>query len=58
MKVYIAITGTIFGLITVAHVWRMVVEPHVRTEVDYIVLTALSASLFVWAMSLLRRHRP
>ena len=59
MKVYVGITGAIFGLITVAHIARMVVEPHTRTEASYIALTALSAALCVWAMSLLKsRAKP
>jgi len=56
MKVYVGITGTLFALITVAHVSRMVVEPHVRTEASYITLTILSTALFVWAVILLKRQ--
>ena len=27
MKTYLAITGLLFGLLTVVHIWRMFVEP-------------------------------
>lgn len=55
MKAYIITTGVIFGLITVAHVLRIVSEPHVATEPFFIILTVLSAALCVWAWQALRR---
>ena len=55
MKAYLITTGSIFVLITVAHVWRMVVEPRVSTEPWYLALTLLAAGLAVWAWRLLRR---
>jgi len=55
MKAYIITTGVIFALITIAHIVRMVVEPHVLTEPVYLFLTLLSAVIAIWAMTLLRR---
>lgn len=56
MKAYIIITGVIFGLITVAHIMRFVMEgSRLATEPVFILLTLLSAALCVWAWQLLRR---
>ena len=55
MKAYLITTGTIFGLITLAHVARMVVEPHVWTEPVFLLLTVLAAGLSVWAWKLLKQ---
>ena len=55
MKAYLITTAIIFGLITVAHVWRAVVEgSHLATDPVFILLTALSTALCVWACRLLR----
>jgi hypothetical protein len=53
MKCYILITGIIFGLITVAHVLRIIVEPHLATDPFYIILTVLAVALCGWATWLL-----
>ncbi|MGH9872793.1 MAG: hypothetical protein ACRD9S_10035 [Pyrinomonadaceae bacterium] len=55
MKAYIITTGAIFGLITVAHLLRIVREPHVLTEPLFILLTVLSAALCIWAWQVFRR---
>jgi hypothetical protein len=53
------ITGAVFGLITVAHVLRVIAEgPHVMTEPWWVLLTAATASLCVWAWRLLRITTP
>ena len=55
MKAYLATTGTVFGLITAAHVWRVVVEGmRLATDPVFIVLTAASAALCLWACRLLK----
>jgi uncharacterized membrane protein len=54
MKTYVLTTGSLFGLIAVVHVWRMIVEPHLATHHWYIVLTLAAAALSVWAWRLLR----
>ena len=49
MKAYIVTTGTLFGLIVVAHVLRIVAEPHLAADPWYILLTAAAAGMGVWA---------
>jgi hypothetical protein len=55
VKSYLLTTGTIFGLVVLAHVWR-VIEEGVRLARDpwFVALTALSAGLCLWAFRLLR----
>lgn len=54
MKVYIMITGAVFGLIVVAHILRVVAEgPHLATEPMFILLTLAAAGLCIWAVRLL-----
>jgi hypothetical protein len=54
LKTYVATTGTLFGLITLAHVLRMSAERHLATDPWYLLLTAAAAALSVWAFRLLR----
>ena len=55
MKAYLMTTGAVFGLITVAHVWRMVAEwPRMASDPGYILLTLAAAALGLWAWRLLR----
>jgi hypothetical protein len=55
MKAYLMTTGSVFGLIVLAHVWRVIAEgPHLVTDPWYILLTAAAAALCVWAWCLLR----
>ena len=56
MKAYIITTGVIFGLITIAHLLRFVMEgSRLVTEPVFILLTLLSAALCIWAWQVLRR---
>ena len=55
MRVYVITTGVIFGLLVVAHLWRMVAEPHLATDPGYLVITLAAALLGLWAGLLLRR---
>ncbi|HEX6533574.1 MAG TPA: hypothetical protein VF041_03200 [Gemmatimonadaceae bacterium] len=58
MKAYLLTTGTMFGLITVAHVWRMVGESTaLARDPWFVLLTLLSAGLCAWALTLLRRRQ-
>lgn len=55
MKAYLITTGTVFGLITLAHLARIVAEgSRLMTEPLFLVLTVLSAALCFWAFRLLR----
>jgi len=55
MRSYVIATGVIFGLITIAHLWRIAEEPHLAREPWFLGLTALSAALAVGAWRLARR---
>ena len=39
MKTYVIVTGTVFGLLTVAHVWRIVEEPHLARDPWFMLFT-------------------
>ena len=56
MKTYVAATGAVFGLITVAHVWRVIEEgSRLATDPWYVLLTFATAALSLWAWRLLSR---
>jgi hypothetical protein len=57
MKAYAITTGALFGLLTIVHLLRIVKEPQLGTEPIYLLITALSAALCVWAFFVLRRLR-
>jgi len=60
MKAYLITTGTVFGLIVLAHIWRAFAEgAHVATDPVFVLLTLLAAGLSLWAWRLLgRSSRP
>jgi hypothetical protein len=54
MKAYVVTTGSLFGLIVAAHVWRALEEgPHLAAEPFFILMTAAAAALCLWACRLL-----
>jgi len=54
MKAYIMTTGVAFGLMTLAHIWRVIEEgPHLATEPWWVLLTVFAAGLCFWAGRLL-----
>ena len=56
MKAYVITTGTVFGLVTVAHILRMIQEkPTLAAEPWYIAITLVTAALCLWACRLLWR---
>jgi hypothetical protein len=56
VKTYLMTTGTVFGAIVLAHVWRLFEEGlHPATEAPFVVLTVVSAVLSLWAWVLLAR---
>lgn len=57
MKAYLITTGTVFGLITLAHIARIVAEGlHRAADPVFLLLTCLAAGLSVWAFVLLKRN--
>lgn len=58
MKAYLATTGTVFTLLVVAHIWRIVAESRqLVTEPDFIIITLIAAGLSAWAWRLFMRFR-
>ncbi len=56
MKAYVMTTGTVFGLLTLAHVWRVIEEGrHLATDPWYVLITVAAAALCLWAVRLLWR---
>ena len=54
MKACVITTGVVFGLVTIAHIWRAIEEgPHLAAEPSFILLTAAAVSLCLWACRLL-----
>ena len=55
MKAYVMTTGVVFGLLTLAHLVRIVAEGrHLAKDPIYILITLAAASLCFWAWRLLR----
>ena len=55
MKCYLITTGTVFGLITLIHVWRALAEwPRLAKDPFFVLLTFAAAALCFWAFRLLR----
>ena len=60
MKAYLLTTGTIFGVITVLHIWKVAAEwPHGALRVGFLALMAalilIPAALALWAVLLLQK---
>ena len=57
MKAYLAVTGALFALLAIAHIWRGAVESSLRSDPFFILTTVLSVILCAWALRLLRAMR-
>jgi hypothetical protein len=58
MKAYVMTTGAVFGLITLAHLLRVVAEgPRLATDPFFVLLTVVAAALCLWAWRVLRLSR-
>jgi hypothetical protein len=57
MRAYVIATGVVFGLITLAHIWRIAVEPQLATEPWFLLMTVVSAALCVGAWRVVRRTK-
>jgi uncharacterized membrane protein YqjE len=56
MKAYVITTGSAFGLLVVAHVWRMIEEgPRLARDPVFVVFTIVSAVFCLWAVRTARR---
>ena len=55
MKAYVITSGSIFALLVVAHIIRVIVEgPRVLSDAWFVSFTVLPAALCVWAWRVLR----
>lgn len=55
MRAYVVTTGILFGLIAMAHVWRVFEEgAGLATDPWFILLTLAAAALCLWAWRLIR----
>ena len=56
MKAYVITTGVVFGLLTLAHIWRVFAEDRrLATDPAFVIITVAAAALCLWAWRLLRR---
>jgi len=55
MKAYVMTTGTVFGLLVLAHIWRMIEEgPGLAKDPWYVLTTITGAALCFWAWRVLK----
>ncbi|MBA3963140.1 MAG: hypothetical protein H0X40_14750 [Chthoniobacterales bacterium] len=56
MKVYVITTGIIFGLLTLAHLWRIFFEDaRLARDPFFVSITAVAAGLCLWGLLVARR---
>jgi hypothetical protein len=56
MKTYVTTTGVVFGLLALAHVWRVIAEGSgLARDPWYVLITAIAAALSTWAARLVWR---
>jgi hypothetical protein len=58
MRAYLATTGILFVLLTVAHIVRVFQETHLAREPWFWLVTVLPTVLAVWALRLYRKTAP
>ena len=58
MKAYVIATGVVFGLLTFAHLWRIIEEPHLARDPWFILITVAAGALCLGAWRLVRRSTP
>lgn len=57
MRAYVVTTGILFGVLTLTHLLRMLYESQaLATDPGYLLITAASAALCVWACVLMLRR--
>ena len=55
IKAYVITSGAIFGLLTIMHILRIIMENrHLASDPSFILLTLVSAVLFGWAVQVFR----
>ena len=55
MKAYVMTTGAVFGLLTLAHLFRVIEEgPQLATNPQYVLITVVAAGFCLWTWRLIR----
>lgn len=55
MKAYVMTSGAIFGLLTLAHLLRILEEgPHLARNPWFVLITVAAGALCLWALRVLR----
>lgn len=58
MKTYLGVTAALFGVLTIAHIWRIVAEnASLATDPWFLATTVLSALFCVWGARLYFKAR-
>jgi hypothetical protein len=57
MKAFLVTAGTVFGLVVIAHVARVMAEPAMARDPWFWALTVLAAGLSAWAWRLVWTSR-
>jgi hypothetical protein len=55
MRSYIVITAVVFGLLTLAHIWRIIEEGTGVVRLPFVLITIAAAALCLWGCRLLLR---
>jgi hypothetical protein len=56
MKTYLVVSGTLFGLLALVHVWRIIAEgSHLAKDPWFVLITVVAAALSLWSWRVLRR---
>ncbi len=54
MRAYVITTGALFGLLTIAHIVKIILERRLIPDPVFIIFTLISAVLTIWAWRVLR----
>jgi hypothetical protein len=55
LKAYVITAGIVFGLLTLVHIWRIIVEPNLATDPWFILITLASGALCFGAWRVARK---
>jgi hypothetical protein len=53
VKAYLVVTAALFGLLTIVHVWRIIVESSLAMDPWFWLITVISTALCLWGFRLL-----
>lgn len=55
MRIYVGITGAVFGLITILHIFRVAAEGTGVLHPFFVIMTAIAAAISVWSVVVFRK---